>query len=66
MSMPGGIETRKRYGSLNSFRQDERNMGRNGWTTEGFTARRVQGNLFRRLLRRQPRQEVDAHYLRSE
>lgn len=66
MAMPGAIETRKHYASLHSFRQDECEMVRNGWTTEGFIARAVKGSRLSRLLRREPSQEVDAHYLRAD
>ena len=65
MAMPGAIETRKHYGSMSSFRQDERQMGRSGWTTEGFISRNVKDGWFRRFLRRQPAEEVDAHYMRA-
>jgi hypothetical protein len=66
MAMPGGIETRRQYSSMGSFRQDEREMVRKGWTMEGFTARGVRNGLVRRILHRHSAEKVDAHYLRRD
>ncbi len=66
MAMPGGWETYKHYRSIASFRKDEREMIRQGWHTEGFRLREVRQGPLRRLLRRQSRVAVYAHYLRPD
>jgi hypothetical protein len=65
MAMPGGVEMYRRYANMNSFRRDEGEMAREGWKTEGFRTREVPRGPLRRVLRRPPRIEVYAHYLRG-
>jgi hypothetical protein len=50
---------------MRTFRDDEREMVRKGWTMEGFIALKVDDGLMRRILHRPPAEEIDAHYLRA-
>ena len=66
MSMPGAIESSKRYESLDSFHKDEVRMIARGWTTRAVRSIKVDGTFLQRIFHRHAATQVDVRYQRPD
>lgn len=66
MSMPGGIQTSRRYTDMAEFRLHEAEMHRNGWVTRSVEEQRARGGAWSHIIRSRRRSQVDVSYVRQD
>ena len=64
MSMPGGIQTSRRYTDMAEFRTHEAEMHENGWVTRSVEEQPARGGAWSHIIRSRRRPQVDVSYVR--